>query len=383
MLPSSAVHAHNPKVAILAPLKEWGGLERTFSILSDEFVRAGIIPEFVRIRGGALPYPESLPPEVRSTELRTRSKVDGVPQVARYLRESAPDAVLTARDHSAQVAVLARRLAGVRVPLFISSTSMPSAVIRRPVQRVMARYLYPAADGVIAISRGVVDDLVRHLGIPRNRIHLIYNPVITRDFTRRCETSVEWPWLERADRVPVIVSAGRFSSPKDFVTLIDAFAKLRKVREARLLLLGEGADRAKIEQRIAEHELRGDVAMPGRVDDPVPYMHRSSLFVFSSRYEGLGNVLIEAVASGTRIVATDCPSGPSEILEGGRYGRLVVPGDSETLATAMDAALDDPRPSASVAEEACRRFTAEGVANDYIRLLGLAGRELEHREAEM
>lgn len=360
-----------PRVAILAPLKQWGGLERSFAVLSEEFLNAGFVPEIVRIRGGEMPYPASLPAEVRSIELATRSKLDGIPRVAAYLRRTPPDALITARDHSAQVAVLARRLARVRVPLFISCTNMPSAVIRRPVQRFLARRLYPRADGIIAVSRGVADDVSRYLGVPADRVHLIYNPVITRDFERRRRAPLDSPWLDEAHETPVIVAAGRLSPPKDFVTIIDAFARLRQWQPARLLLLGEGPDRAELEQRVADCGLSEVVAMPGQVDDPIPYMHQASLFVFSSRYEGLGNVVVEALASGTRIVATDCPSGPREILDDGRYGRLVRPGDDESLAEAMAAALQEDRPTEEEVAAGSRRFRAAAVAEQYLQLLGL------------
>jgi len=361
-----------PRVAILVPLKGWGGLERSFAILCDEFVRAGVVPEFVRLRGGGLPYPESLPSAVRSADIETRSKLDGVPKVARYLRRNPPAAIVTARDHSAQVAVLARALTRVRVPVFISSTNMPSVVIRRRLQLTMARLLYPRADGVIAVSRGVAEEVIRYLGMPADRVHVIYNPVITRDFDDRCRKPVESRWLDESDDIPVIVSAGRFAQQKDFATLIDAFARLRKRRHARLLMLGDGDEREDLEARVAAQGLEADVAMPGQVDDPVPYMHRAAVFAFASKYEGLGNVLAEAVASGTRVVATDCPSGPSEILAGGRYGRLVPMGDAEALASGIDAALREPRPSTSQVMEASRPFMAPVVAADYLRLLGLS-----------
>lgn len=370
-----------PRVGILAPLKDWGGLERSFLILAQEFVRAGVIPEFVRIRGGAMPYPDSLPDEVRSVDLPTRSKIDGIPQVARYLRRTPPRALVTARDHSAQLAVLARRLARATVPVYVSATNMPSVVIRRPLQRWMARRLYPRADGVIAVSQGVADDVVRYLGVPRERVHLIYNPVVTRDFERRCRAAVDWPWPEDSPDIPVIISAGRLTAPKDFAALIDAFAHVRRSRRARLLILGEGGDREMLQRRVAAHGLTADIAMPGRVDDPVPYMHRGALFAFSSHYEGLGNVLVEAVASGTRIVATDCPSGPSEILEHGRHGRLVPPGDADALARAMDAALAGPRPSAPAVAQACERFSAPVVARQYLRLLGVEAHATSASEA--
>lgn len=361
-----------PRVAILAPLKEWGGLERKFGILCEEFMRQGVEPAIVRLRSGGAPLPRSMPASVQVVELATRSKLDGIPRVADYLRAEQPDALLTAKDHSAQVAIIARRLARVEVPLFIKTTNMPSEVLRRPLQRFMARRLYHRADGVIAISQGVAKDVEKNFGVPSSRISLIYNPAVTRDFDRRCRASISHTWLTEGG-IPVVLAAGRMTPQKDFALLIEAFARLRAERPCRLVILGDGKQRSVLEAQVDSLRLGEHVSLPGAVDDPVPYMRAASLFAFSSRYEGLGNVLIEALAAGTRIVATDCPSGPREILGDGRYGHLVPVGNSEALAAAMARALQEPRPSAHQVDAACARFRAEDVAAEYLRVMGLSG----------
>lgn len=359
------------RLAIVAPLKEWGGLERKFSILCEEFLRRGVVPELVRVRGGLVPDSRGWPKGARSVDLGTRSKIDGIGRLARYLRRAAPDAVLTARDHSAQATLLARMLVGRPIPVFVKVTNMPSVVIRRPIQRLMARRLYPRADAVIAISQGVADDVVDYLGVPRERIKVIYNPMVTSDFPSRMAREVASPWLDRGAECPVIVAAGRLTPQKDFHTLLEAFARLRRERPVRLIILGEGPERASLEGEVARLGLEDHVALPGRVEDPVPYMARSALFAFSSRYEGLGNVLIEALAAGCRVVATDCPSGPREILDDGRYGFLVAPGDAQALAGAMASALDQPAPDSAEIARFGRRFQAESVADQYLRLMEL------------
>lgn len=358
-------------MAILAPLKSWGGLERKFTILCDEFLRQGVVPEILRIRGGDIPYPELLPKAVRTIDLDTRSKADGIPRVAGYLRNSPPDVLLTAKDHAAQVALLARGVARSPTPVFIKTTSIPSEVIRRPVQRFMAHRLYRRANGVIAISRGVVDDVTDNFGVPRERVNLIHNPMVTRDFAERCARRIDHPWFSDETGLPVIVSAGRLTRSKDFLTLIEAFARLRARRPCRLVILGDGAERPALETRTGELQIGSDVDLPGVVNDPVPFMHAAALFALSSRYEGLGNVLIEALAAGTRLVATDCPSGPREILENGCYGRLVPVGNADALAEAMGQALNEPRPDAARVRKASARFDSATVAAEYLRVLGL------------
>jgi len=358
-------------VAILAPLKEWGGIEGKLVTLGREFLRRGVVPELVRIRGGAVPYPERMPEGFRVTELRTRSKWDGVPRVAAYLRRSRPDAVLTVKDHSAQVAILARALARVRVPVYIKATNTLSVVARRPLQRLMIRWLYPRADRIIAISEGVADDLCQRFGVPRERVAVIYNPAVTEDFPERVRAGADHPWLDGGG-IPVIVGAGRLTRQKDFATLIEAFARLRASRPARLIVFGEGPERAALEARAAELGVAKDVDLPGRVADLLPSVARADVFALSSRYEGLGNVLIEALAAGTPAVSTDCPHGPGEILDHGRYGRLVPVGDAAALAGALAATLDSP-PAAELLAGAVDRFRAGPVAEQYLAVMGLAG----------
>jgi glycosyltransferase involved in cell wall biosynthesis len=357
---------------VLAPLKQWGGLERKFAILCREFLQLGVQPEIWKIRGGDTPYPESLPDEVRIVDLGTSSKFDGIPAVVRQLRHAPPAALLTAKDHAAQTGIIASRLSGTRVPVFVKMTNMPGASIRRPLQRFVARRLYPRATGVIAISEGVAAAVRCELGVPRERISVIYNPMITRDFEARLHRPVTLPWLRDADGPPVIVAAGRFTPQKDFPMLLRAFARLRQWRPARLVILGDGAARGDLEALAESLGIRDDCDLPGVVDDPVPLMRAASLFALSSRHEGLGNVLIEALGAGTRLVSTDCPSGPSEILHGGEYGRLVPVGDSDAFARAMHAALDGPRPDAASIEAACAPYGAEAVARSYLRTMGVA-----------
>lgn len=361
--------AESPRIAIVAPLKEWGGLERKFTILAEEFLRAGAAVDFVCIRGGQVPYPRQFPEAVTIVELPTQSKRDGIPAVARYLRERGPDAVLTAKDHAAQVVLLARAFARSPARVYVKTTNMPSEVIRRRFQRFMARRLYKRADGVIAISRGVLEDVVSNFRVPRDRVHLIYNPMVTRDFDARLAGRIEHPWGQDGGP-PVILGAGRLTRQKGFATLIEAFAQLRQQRPCRLLIVGEGSERPALEALVERYGLtEDDVSLPGVVDDPVPLMRACSVFVLSSLYEGLGNVLVEALAAGTRLVATDCPSGPREILADGRHGRLVPRQDPATMAGAIDAALHQARPDPDEVEGALVRFRAGSVAQAYLEAM--------------
>lgn len=366
----SAPSASPARVSVIASLKPWGGIEGKLVTLFHEFIARGVTPEFVCLRGGQVPYPERMPDGVSIVHLPTRSKRDGIPAVARYLRTTRPDAVLTAKDHAAQVTLLARLYGRVRVPVYVKVTNTLDRVARRRLQRWLIRRLYPRADGIIANSTGVADDLVASFGIERQRIGVIYNPTVSSDLRARSQASVEHPWFERAS-VPVILGVGRLTPQKDFGMLLRAFASVRQRRACRLVILGDGPERGCLEQQARELGVVDDLDMPGFVPDALPYMARANVFALSSRYEGLSNVMIEALASGTAVVATDCPSGSAEILDNGRYGRLVDVGDHEAMAQAIVGELDTPT-AGRVLDEAVERFRAGPVAEQYLRFLGIS-----------
>ena len=174
-----------------------------------------------------------------------------------------------------------------------------------------------------------------------NRIHTIYNPVVSADLHRKAREPLDHPWLNGRGP-PVVLAIGRLHKQKDFATLLAAFAVVLRQRTARLIVLGRGPLLASL--RSLAHKLRiaKHVEFPGFVENPYAFLARASLFVLSSRHEGLANVLIEAMACGCPVVSTNCPFGPDEILEGGRWGELVPVGNPEALAGAMARALDNP-----------------------------------------
>jgi glycosyltransferase involved in cell wall biosynthesis len=277
---------------------------------------------------------------------------------ADYLTQRRPTALLTATPYINVEAVLARSLARSQVRLVLSErTHLSESVLGgslRNNRRWHRRYLGPViretynqADAVIAISQGVADDLVR-LGVHAEKIHVVYNPVIGRDFAERLSQPASHPWAHEKS-VPLLLFVGRFAPQKDLPTLLTAFSILLTKRPARLLLLGGSGDESRFEmqqQRVFEIAnklgVRKYIDVIGFQNNPLPYMRECSVFVLSSLFEGFGNVLVEALAAGAAIVSTDCPSGPSEILDGGRFGNLVPVGDAEALAAALQQALDSP-----------------------------------------
>ena len=230
----------------------------------------------------------------------------------------------------------------------------------------LAKNLYPWADGIVAVSQGVGDDLAQFVDLDGKHIHVIYNPVVRPELHELARQPLDHPWF-RPGEPPVVLGVGRLNPQKDFGTLIRAFAKVVQTREARLLILGEGAQRDELEALVKELHLVQQVSLPGFATEVYAYMSRASLFVLSSKWEGLPGVLIEAMCCGTPVVSTDCPSGPREILKNGMYGDLVPMGSVDALADAIATNLDGG--STGPPRESWRRFEPETVVNQYLEVL--------------
>lgn len=206
----------------------------------------------------------------------------------------------------------------------------------------LSRFVYRRADGVVAVSQGVADDLVMLTGIDSSRIQVLYNPVIYDDLLEKATEIPSHKWLISRE-LPVFMGAGRLDVAKNFPLLISAFAQVVRVKDARLLILGEGSLRTQLEKQINQLGLQEKCDLVGFVDNPYSYMAHADVFVLSSDFEGLPTVVIEALACNTPVVSTDCPSGASDILENGKWGRLVPVGDQKALAQAMLDSLSEKR----------------------------------------
>jgi glycosyltransferase involved in cell wall biosynthesis len=340
-------------------------------LLANGFAEHGLSVDLVLATAEG-PYLKHVSKDVQVVGLGASRVAFGLPSLAAYLRRERPQALLSALSHANIAALLARRLARVGTRLVVSEHCGPSAVAAAASSRrerallFMMRWTYPFANRVVAVSQGVADDLVEAVDVPLNRIDVIYNPVVSGNLLRQSAEMADHEWVAPG-QPPLVIGVGRLTRQKDFSTLIRAFALLRSERSARLLLLGEGEQREELCELVDRLGLTADVALPGFVDNPFPLMKHAALFVLSSQWEGFGNVLVEAMACGTQVVSTDCSSGPAEILDGGKWGRLVPTGDSSALASAMAAALDDVE-QPDVAERAAV-FNVENAVERYLHAL--------------
>lgn len=369
------------RCAFFLPNLDGGGAELAVLRLAEGFARRGLATDLVlgNASGAHLPRVSD---RVRIVDLRARSPfvVSKTLALARYLRREQP-VVLVAGLDIVSAATVARALshAPTRIVMTVQthlSRQFADKAGGARARRALVRALYRRADGLVAASSGTADDLARLSGVARQRIPVIYNPAVPEDLDALVEDAPDHPWLE-GDGPPVILGIGRIVRQKDFPTLLRAFAEVRRRRPARLIILGDRDAREaevpqEIELLIDQLGLREDVSLPGFVDNPYPWLARASVFAFSSAYEGFGIVVAEALATGTPVVATDCESGPREILADGRFGELVPVGDHAALAEAILRTLERS-PDAALLRGRAEAFRVEPIVDQYLDAVGLAG----------
>lgn len=290
-----------------------------------------------------------------------------------YVKSERPHAVLAFQNEANEVLLLTALLCGRATRFWVSVRNhISQAAAGKDSRRAKAvprrmRALFWRADGIIAPSQGVADDVRAITGLPADRLHVILNPVWRPELVERMAAPCPHPWLAEG-QPPVILGAGKLKPQKDFATLLTAFAAVRRTRPARLIIIGSGAGDQALRALAESLGIACDLDLPGHVANPFAYYRRCAVFVLSSRWEGLPNVLIEALACGCPLVSTDCPSGPAEILEGDRHGALVPVGDSAAMADAIVHALDAPGDAAARIERA-KAFALEPIVAAYAAVL--------------
>ncbi|CAN5163663.1 glycosyltransferase [soil metagenome] len=364
-------------VALFVPSLVGGGGERITLILARDLRALGYEVDVV-VGTSEGPLRTEVPADVELVDLGQRRLRSALPPLVRYLRRRRPDCILPTIEHANVLAIMAVAVARTPtkvMPRVANTLSMSRRAASTRSARLtghLVRRLYRHADVLVACSHGMADDLAGLTGVPRGEIRVIPNAAVGADLPALARQPVDHPWLSTGDG-PVIVAVGRLSPQKNFRLLLDAFALVRRRLRARLVILGEGDEREALTRHARSLGVEDDVDLHGFDQNPYRYMARADVFALSSDWEGLPGVLIEALACGASVVATDCPSGPREILEGGRYGRLVPPGRPDRLASALEEAIGD---DGRVPDEAWRPYTGPKVARRYATLIDatVAGR---------
>lgn len=357
------------RIAIFIPTLTGGGVEKNMVNLSGAFVERGHPVDLVL--GKAVgPLVSEVDPRVNVVDLHSSRVIFALPGLARYLRRGRPDILLAGMMHANLVALAARWFSRVKCPVVVSEHTVLSRYLVTPGRKgsglfpFLARMAYPRAAGIIAVSLDVADDLAKISHLERASIKVIGNPVITPELRAGFSRRPAHRFFGQ-DAPPVVLSVGRLDAQKGFDVLIEAHAQLLGDIPHRLLILGEGPIRAKLEALVDERGVAGSVDLPGFVSDVPGFIAQSTVFALASRVEGFGNVLVEAMAGGLPVVAADCAGGPADILVSGKYGRLVPVDDVPAFVEAIRAALTGEVDSQHLQSRA-EDFSLENIASQYL-----------------
>ncbi|HAZ49944.1 MAG TPA: glycosyl transferase [Cyanobacteria bacterium UBA11369] len=361
------------RVAFYLRLLYGGGAERAMVNLANHLAEQGLKVDFVLNKKDG-PYLKFVSPEVRIVDLQAPQMLGVIPKLARYLRDERPVALLSALHFTSEVAIGAKYLSGTSTRVVVCEQNNLSLHAQHPTGKrdrfapIAAKLCYPWADGVVAVSQGVAKDLATTTNLPQQRIRVIHNPIIRPELFEKAKEPADHPWFDPGEP-PVILGVGRLVEQKDFPTLIRAFAIVRQTQPARLVILGSGKEREKLNAIVSELGIKNDVAFLGFAQNPYAYMSKASVFVLSSIEEGLPTVLIEAMAVGTPVVSTNCESGPDEILDNGKYGELVPVRDPDAIAQAILKILSGNAKSVDPAW--LEQYTLETVTQQYLNIFGI------------
>ncbi|WPZ31538.1 glycosyltransferase (plasmid) [Sulfitobacter sp. OXR-159] len=357
------------KIAILLPDLRGGGAERVNLDLAYEFVRGGHTVEFVlqNARGELL---EEAQTHFSVVDLKCARMRNLPKKLFHYLRGNRIEVLISAMWPLTVIGPLVGKFVSRKIVAIasehaiLSNSSKSDKRAHRVFRAISALVGYRLANHVVAVSRGVAADISRISWIPQSEIKIINNPL--RKFSIERLSSLEKPASLRSPG-RTIIGIGSLTRTKNYALLIEAFSCLPTPHNIRLFILGEGPDRPNLEQLIQRKGLERSVFLPGFMGDLRPWFSSADLFVHTSNSEGFGNVLVEALSFGVPVVSTDCPTGPREILQDGKFGVLVPMNDSNALCEAIIGMLDSPM-EPSVLTERAADFQSSKIAKKYSSL---------------
>ncbi len=356
-------------IVVVLPDLTGGGAERLHLDLANDWVRRGHNVDFflMRKQGELLSI---FPSEVGIVDLNTSKLSRMVIPLSKHIKNKNPDIILSAMWPLTSITVLSWILSGRKGKLFLSDHIVLSIESEKNINvplyllRIIIRSTYRYANGIIAVSKGVKKDLCRIGSLAKEKVNVIYNPVSGKNLLNY-DTALFRKRLWGTTSDYNILSVGSLKEQKDHESLIKAFSLFPKDINAKLIILGDGPLRLHLKDLIIRLKLQDKVCLHGFVEDPYPWYVSADLFVLSSQWEGFGNVIVEALECGVPIVSTDCLSGPSEILENGRYGKLVPMGSPKLLSEAMAGSLLQPHNRTKLMKRA-QDFSVSRISDQYL-----------------
>ena len=367
-----------------------GGVQRVFVNLTTELASRGLAVDLV-VGSADGPFKARIADTVQVVDLAAGRVSGALIPLARYLRTRRPACLVSGMTHANVIAVLAAGISRTGIPVAVTehcdmtqAREASTSSVGRIILPALARIAYKRASTIIAVSSAVADDLSVCLDLPRDRVMVIGNPVVGKELHALAAVPASHPWFAPGSP-PVVLGVGRLAPQKDFKTLLTAFSIVLRSHPARLIVLGDGPERRALEAHARDLSIHDSVCFQGFVQNPFCFMRNAAALVLSSRFEGFGNVLAEAMATGCPVVSTDCPSGPRQVLEDGRYGPLVPVGRPDEMARSIIRVLDHPPPR-SLLRQGASRFTIEKIASDYLSAItkherpGISATELAGKE---
>jgi glycosyltransferase involved in cell wall biosynthesis len=369
------------RAAFFLPDLDAGGAQRTIINLVGALPEHEIDAVLIAGRGDGAAR-AWLDPDTHFIDLGCRRLRQAVLALRALLAHERPDVLFSTVADANVVAALAAHGVRPRPGLILRETNSHRARDDLSLARKIAiGWAYRTADAVVALSAGVGRELAADYRLDPAKVNTIHNPIDVNAWATRAHAarSGPAPWKDAGD-APVLLGAGRLIRQKGFDLLLRTLARCEgEGRRAHLVILGEGPERAALSALATS--LGVSVSLPGYVPDPAPYYAHADLFVLSSRWEGFGHVIVEAMASGLPVIAFDCPYGPADILGEGEGGVLVPPENIEALAVAIDALVGAPARRAEIARTApksAERFRPPLIAGETARLLQAVARRLGH-----
>ncbi len=358
-------------IAIFLPSLRGGGAERVMLTFANELVNQGLKIDLVLVNTNG-PYLKDVDKRIKVVDLGCNRQFKAIFGLISYIRKNKPSAIFSALVTTNVIAASTRFFLRTKFKIIISERAVSSMALRdisfpqRKIFPKLIKFFYCFADAIIAVSNGVKEDLEKNFMIPSHMIKVIYNPINFEEIQKKKEELVIHPVFNNSNE-KIIISVGRLTKQKNFKLLISAFATVNENIPSTMIILGEGDLKETLIKHATKLKVQKKVHFLGFVDNPFAWMARADLFVLSSNYEGLPGSLLQAMACGIKVVSTDCPSGPAEILQGGKWGRLVPVNDTNALTVAMMNSLKDKVPP-DVSRRA-NHFTIKKAMQSFNKLL--------------
>ncbi|RQG96957.1 glycosyltransferase [Natrarchaeobius oligotrophus] len=362
------------KITVLVGTLSIGGAEKVAVNLANGFADRGYETDLVVLKDEG-PLASNLDEKVTLNPLYASRVRWSLPSIIRYLNRRRPDVVISVMTVENALTVLSAKISRYQPMVIVTEHSVRSDRTWKSVafkgDFLLGMATYNKSDEIVAVSDSVARDVLSWSNVSRKDITVIHNPVelaspVNNTDEVSCSVTEQHEWFSLNE--PVLLAAGRYTPEKDFSTLIRAFSKVSERIRGRLMILGDGEQRNELETLSKELAVKDRVCLYGFVDDPYPYMKAADLFVLSSRSEGFGNVLVEAMSCGTPVVATKCGSGPVTILDDGTYGPLIPVGNVSQMAKTILETLSDP-PDSEVLRDRAQDFSVETIVSQYLELI--------------